>query len=251
MTTWERFKESHKYKTPADTNINPKHVGDSLRVLSAEDRIEIRKKNREAEREAGDCRREDWGEDEFVLPPAAPKPTTGGTVEIDVAVEIADDDELTVVTNPRAIKAKNGKQGKRHLARRGTGDGGKKNTNGVVEDLEASPDTKRKRRTSVDLADAVVDLDEDSPRLKASPAVAARKVRQHMTNVDADATSTTDADAAAAAAEGALASPSGEVAAHARTETAVVSTHTAVVSSHAEAAASADICVTAGVLVLE
>lgn len=43
---WSRFKEDEKYKIAADTNVNPKHVGGSLRTLTMEDRLELRRKSR-------------------------------------------------------------------------------------------------------------------------------------------------------------------------------------------------------------
>ncbi|CAK0829478.1 unnamed protein product [Prorocentrum cordatum] len=50
MADWERYRESRKYKVQADTNVNPKHVGESLRTLTLEDRIELRRQNRELQK---------------------------------------------------------------------------------------------------------------------------------------------------------------------------------------------------------
>lgn len=47
MAEWNRFKEDKKYTTAADTNVNPKHVGEPLRKLTLEDRLEIRRLARE------------------------------------------------------------------------------------------------------------------------------------------------------------------------------------------------------------
>lgn len=47
MAEWNRFKEEKKYTKVADTNVNPKHVGEPLRKLTLEDRMEIRRIARE------------------------------------------------------------------------------------------------------------------------------------------------------------------------------------------------------------
>lgn len=45
--SWDRYGESKKYTEAPDTNKNPKHVGESLRQLTMEDRLELRKQQRE------------------------------------------------------------------------------------------------------------------------------------------------------------------------------------------------------------
>jgi len=44
--SWSRYKEDGKYTAAADTNVNTKHVGASLRTLTLEDRLELRRKAR-------------------------------------------------------------------------------------------------------------------------------------------------------------------------------------------------------------
>lgn len=50
MAGWVRYGEERKYKKEADTNVNPKHVGDSLRTLTLEDRLELRRQARELQK---------------------------------------------------------------------------------------------------------------------------------------------------------------------------------------------------------
>lgn len=54
MSSWDRYGEKRKYINGADTNVNPKHVGETLRTLTMEDRIELRRQARERETKAAE-----------------------------------------------------------------------------------------------------------------------------------------------------------------------------------------------------
>lgn len=50
MAGWDRYGEDKKYRKDVDVNDNPKHVGEPLRKLTLEDRLEIRRQVREQQK---------------------------------------------------------------------------------------------------------------------------------------------------------------------------------------------------------
>ncbi|CAL1170994.1 unnamed protein product [Cladocopium goreaui] len=50
MAGWDRYGEEKKYRKDVDINDNPKHVGEPLRKLTLEDRLEIRRQTREQQK---------------------------------------------------------------------------------------------------------------------------------------------------------------------------------------------------------
>eukprot|EP00931_Biecheleriopsis_adriatica_P097108 TRINITY_DN70876_c0_g1_i1.p1 TRINITY_DN70876_c0_g1~~TRINITY_DN70876_c0_g1_i1.p1 ORF type:complete len:170 (+),score=47.08 TRINITY_DN70876_c0_g1_i1:40-510(+) len=91
MAGWERHKEDNKYRKEVDVNDNPKHVGEPLRKLTLEDRLELRRQAKEQQRKraikAG--QEEDSSDDEAM--PAAFLPSkrvkssdSGSTADTDV-----------------------------------------------------------------------------------------------------------------------------------------------------------------------
>jgi len=92
MADWNRFGEEKKYKNAADTNVNPKHVGESLRQLSMEDRLELRRQARERAKRTLQAEVDDDDEEakaaEEALDRAFKKPKIEGTVVIDNEVDL-------------------------------------------------------------------------------------------------------------------------------------------------------------------
>ncbi|CAK9018448.1 unnamed protein product [Durusdinium trenchii] len=50
MAGWDRYGEEKKYRKDVDINDNPKHVGEPLRKLTLEDRLELRRQTREQQK---------------------------------------------------------------------------------------------------------------------------------------------------------------------------------------------------------
>ncbi|CAJ1376255.1 unnamed protein product [Effrenium voratum] len=50
MAGWDRYGEEKKYRKDVAMNDNPKHVGEPLRKLTLEDRLELRRQTREREK---------------------------------------------------------------------------------------------------------------------------------------------------------------------------------------------------------
>ena len=50
MAGWDRYGEEKKYRKDVDINDNPKHVGEPLRKLTLEDRMELRRQAREQQK---------------------------------------------------------------------------------------------------------------------------------------------------------------------------------------------------------
>ncbi|CAE7228506.1 unnamed protein product [Symbiodinium necroappetens] len=50
MASWDRYGEDKKYRKDVDVNDNPKHVGEPLRKLTLEDRLELRRQTREQQK---------------------------------------------------------------------------------------------------------------------------------------------------------------------------------------------------------
>lgn len=103
MASWDRYGEDKKYKSTLDTNVNPKHVGESLRVLTAEDRLELRRISREQEKKRVSRKAVSDDEEEAIDDGAeAPKAANGKPTS--EKVDLADDDDLVVgsVTDGRA-----------------------------------------------------------------------------------------------------------------------------------------------------
>mmetsp|Transcript_80790 Transcript_80790/g.250772 ORF Transcript_80790/g.250772 Transcript_80790/m.250772 type:complete len:183 (-) Transcript_80790:25-573(-) len=75
--TWVRYKEDKKYRKDAELNMNPKHVGESLRTLTLEDRLELRRQTREREKKSAIQAAElddDEGSDAGGAPSHSPRP---------------------------------------------------------------------------------------------------------------------------------------------------------------------------------
>lgn len=106
MASWDRYGEEKKYRKDVDINDNPKHVGEPLRKLTLEDRLEIRRQTREQQKKGKRVRtaeiNEDLESDDVDLstvtsPSKRPKVTSGtGT----------DDGELDII----GVASSNGKR---------------------------------------------------------------------------------------------------------------------------------------------
>jgi len=158
---WDRYNESKKYtKEDGDTNKNPKHVGESLRTLTLEDRLEIRRQQREIQKkrktastqalDLADDEDDDaaddllngeppakktkdtgpivLGEDDDDLPASSPK-GSNGSPSADKLVELDDDDDGLV-----EVARTNGKSTPKAVGRRSKA---RSNDGKAVEDLEA------------------------------------------------------------------------------------------------------------------
>ena len=106
MAGWDRYGEDKKYRKDVDINDNPKHVGEPLRKLTLEDRLEIRKQTREQQKKKrsiqAEIRDEHESDEELVASPKKPKQDEG-EVELDIigvapngkskeVVDLAEDD---------------------------------------------------------------------------------------------------------------------------------------------------------------
>lgn len=106
MAGWDRYGEDKKYRKDVDINDNPKHVGEPLRKLTLEDRLEIRKQTRERQKKKrsvqAEIQDEHDSDDDLVASPKKPKQDEG-EVELDIigvapngkskeVVDLAEDD---------------------------------------------------------------------------------------------------------------------------------------------------------------
>jgi len=102
MAGWERYGESKKYNKDVEANQNPKHVGESLRVLTLEDRLELRRISRENERKraAMQMELEDDPDDEVDAAVSKAPRTDSGAAEKETIQMSVDDDVEEQVTAP-------------------------------------------------------------------------------------------------------------------------------------------------------
>lgn len=183
MASWDRFGEDRKYTATKDTNVNPKHVGESLRQLTPEDRLELRKIAREEQKRKA-CRKEALSDDEPALD--------------DSGDEVAGSGQASQASKPPKVKPNGVVEEDDDLAVVGTV---ATNAPKLIEDLDAVPvvpvsnrervrkpandaqavppkiaKTTTRAAKAVEDLDAVVELDDEASQLSA--AAAARKARR-------------------------------------------------------------------------
>eukprot|EP00930_Biecheleria_cincta_P090391 TRINITY_DN7975_c1_g1_i1.p1 TRINITY_DN7975_c1_g1~~TRINITY_DN7975_c1_g1_i1.p1 ORF type:complete len:186 (+),score=48.00 TRINITY_DN7975_c1_g1_i1:70-558(+) len=98
---WDRHGEEKKYRKDVDVNDNPKHVGEPLRKLSLEDRLELRKQAREQTRRksvSAFLETEEDSEEDELYQQAAKRSKSGD----DVSGNSAEDFELDIVQVAKA-----------------------------------------------------------------------------------------------------------------------------------------------------
>ncbi|CAE7298034.1 unnamed protein product [Symbiodinium natans] len=98
MASWDRYGEDKKYRKDVDMNDNPKHVGEPLRKLTLEDRLELRRQTREREKKRSVFAEIDAAEesDELVDDRPAKRTKSGGEVNGEHTPDL---DIVTVATN--------------------------------------------------------------------------------------------------------------------------------------------------------
>lgn len=192
MAGWNRYGEDKKYAVApdeADTNQNPKHVGDSLRTLTLEDRLELRKKARENEKKRKLSKKQlaeiDDDDDDDESPSLALKRTrstdstaSNGARKPDAVVEDLDDVEVHVVVGSGG-PAKPAAAGGNVKAPAAVG-----SAKAVAAGSDSEASLGRTTSTTsrgVSKPVEIVELDEDAPQeqdLAESVAVAARRARR-------------------------------------------------------------------------